>query len=207
MKKDTIYTLIGLGIGATFILATAYIVYRLNKIKCSDSFLFVGDSNTAGSSSYADKFMSKCKNPKNKKIAEVGAKTSWMLSKLSSELKNNKYDVVTILGGSNDIFGGIPISESKSNMDKMLRLAKSKGAKVIVITPPYKGNLSSTTEKQFALIKQWNEFLKNHKIPTKFIDFSKIVQDKSLFAEDNQHVNSKGHQILADAYSKKLNIS
>ena len=199
--------LIGIGISATLVLATVYIMSRFKRIKCSDSFLFVGDSSTAGSYSYADKFMNWCKNPKNKKIAKSGAKTSWMLSELSSELNNNKYDVVTILAGSNDIFSGTPISESKSNMNKMIRLAKSKGANIVVITPPYKGYLSRTTQKQWSLIKEWNSFLKNHKTPIKFIDFSKIVQDKSLFASDNQHVNSAGHQVLFNAYLKKLNIS
>ena len=207
MKKDTINMLIGLGVSATLILATVYVISRFKKVKCSNSFLFVGDSNTAGSNSYADKFMSKCKNPKNKKIAKVGAKTSWMLPELSSELSKNKYDVITILAGSNDIFGGTPISESKSNMDKMLFLAKKNGAKVVVITPPYKGYYSKTTQKHLDLIKEWNDYLRKHPIPFKFIDFSKIVKDKSYFANDNQHVNSSGHQVLANAYTKALNIS
>jgi lysophospholipase L1-like esterase len=207
MTKDTKYLLLGLGAGVAVILTAAFLLQRMKRVKCSNSFLFIGDSNTAGSSSYADKFMSYCKNPKNKKIAKSGAKTSWMLPQLSSELKKNKYDVVTILAGSNDIFAKLSISEAKANMDKMLKLAKSTGAKVVVVTPPYKGHFSKTTKKHWDLIKEWNSYLKNHKTPIKFIDFSKIVQDKSLFSSDNQHVNSKGHQVLADAYLKKLNIA
>ena len=207
MKKNTINILIGLGFSVTVILVTAYFISKFKKLKCSNSFLFIGDSNTAGSNSYADKFMNYCKNPKNKKIAQSGAKTSWMLPKLRSELDTNKYDVITILAGSNDIFATLSINDAKSNMDKMLILAKSKGAKVIVITPPYKGYFPNTTQQHLDLIREWNDYLKNHKIPTKFIDFSKIVRDKALFKSDNQHVNSQGHQILADAYLKTLKIS
>jgi lysophospholipase L1-like esterase len=169
--------------------------------------LFIGDSNTAGSTSYADKFMGKCKNPKNKKIAKSGAKTSWMLPELEKELQTNKYDVITILAGSNDIFARLSIKEAKENMNKMLEMAQKHGAKTIVITPPFKGHFSKTTDKHWALIGEWNKFLKDHTIPSKFIDFSKIVQDKELFASDNQHVNSKGHQVLADAYAQTLNIT
>ena len=207
MKKDNKYLLLGLGVSAAVVLTVAYLLSRINKVKCSDSFLFIGDSNTAGSNSYADKFMSLCKNPNNKKIAKVGAKTSWMLPQLLAELKKNDYDIVTILAGSNDIFATLSISEAKSNMDKMLKTAKNSGAKVVVITPPYKGHLKRATQKHFALIKEWNDFLKNHKVPMKFIDFSKIVRDKSLFAIDNQHINSEGHQVLTKAYLKSLNIN
>jgi len=207
MKKDTKYLLLGIGAGIAAVLTIAFLMSKLKGVKCKNSFLFIGDSNTAGSNSYADKFMSYCKNPKNKKIAQSGAKTDWMLSQLSSELKKNKYDVVTILGGSNDIFATLSIDEAKSNMDKMLNTAKNSGAKVVVISPPYKGNFPSTTQKHWDLINDWNKYLKSHKVPIAFIDFSKIVQDKSLFASDNQHVNSLGHNILMQAYLKKLNIA
>ena len=56
--------------------------------------------------------MNYCKNPKNKKIAQSGAKTSWMLPKLRSELDINKYDVITILAGSNDIFATLSINDA-----------------------------------------------------------------------------------------------
>jgi len=92
-------------------------------------------------------------------------------------------------------------------MNKMLEMAKKHGAKTIVITPPFKGHYPRTKDKHWKLIGEWNEYLKNHPIPTKFLDFSKIVQDKSLFASDNQHVNSKGHQVLADAYVETLNVA
>lgn len=200
------YTLIGIGatvlVGATL----AYFLFR-KRIKCSSKFLFIGDSNTAGSNSYADVFASKCSNPKNKKIAKSGAKTSWMLRELTNELKRNDYDVVTILGGSNDIFGERSISNAKKNMDMMLRSIKKSGAKAIVVTPPYKGFYPATTQKHWNLIKEWNEYLKSHPIPFKYVPFHSIVKDKSLFLSDGQHVNNAGHRKLAENYSKKLNIS
>jgi lysophospholipase L1-like esterase len=207
MNKKSIYTGIAIAAGAALIIAAAIIVYKRTRFSCKNSYLFIGDSNTAGSTSYADKFIKKCKNPKNKKIAKVGAKTSWMLPQLEEELKKNKYDVVTILAGSNDIFATLSIKEAKQNMDRMLRIIKDSGAKAVVITPPFKGYYTRTTDKHWALIKEWNKYLKSHKIPVAFIDFSNIVKDKSLFASDNQHVNSTGHQVLADAFSDKLKIA
>ena len=211
MNRDT---KIAIGV-AGGIITTAALVYvfrkQINNIfsghKCSNSFLFIGDSNTAGSNSYADKFISRCKNPKNKKIAKSGATTDWMLPKLFTELNENQYDVVTILAGSNDIFARLSVDKAKKNMDKMLSAAKKSGAKIVVITPPYKGHYPRTTQTHLRLIQEWNNYLKNHKTPFKFIDFSQIVRDKSLFLSDNQHVNSQGHQILTQAYLKALKIS
>lgn len=206
MNKKALYTGIAIAAGAALVVTAAIIIYRRARFSCKNSYLFIGDSNTAGSSSYADKFMQKCNNPKNKKIAKSGAKTSWMLPELEAELKKNKYDVVTILAGSNDIFARLSIKEAKQNMDRMLRMIKDSGAKAVVITPPWKGHLSRTTDKHWALIREWNAYLKAHKIPVAYIDFSNIVQDKSLFASDNQHVNSAGHQVLADAFADKLKV-
>jgi hypothetical protein len=207
--------LVGLGAG-TLVLGALVIAYNKEvkmfsmggyKFDCSKSYLFIGDSNTAGSTSYADQFMSFCQNPKNKKIAKSGAKTSWMLPELEKELAVNKYDVVTILAGSNDIFARLSINDAKANMDKMFQLAKDNGAKVVSITPPYKGHFPRTTDKHWKLIGEWNEYLRKHPIPSKYIDFSSIVQDKSLFASDNQHVNKTGHGVLKDAFIKTLNIA
>lgn len=210
MDKQNKYWLLGLGAGV-LILGGLIFAYQKELKRfffgCSKTFLFVGDSNTAGSTSYADKVMAMCNNPKNKKIAKSGAKTSWMLPELENELKANKYDVITILAGSNDIFARLSITEAKENMNKMLELAEKNGAKTVVITPPYKGHFPKTTDKHWALIGEWNKFLENHPLPSKFLDFSKIVQDKSLFRSDNQHVNSEGHQVLADAYVKKLEMA
>lgn len=152
--------------------------------------------------------MNYCQTTGSRKIAKVGAKTSWMLDQLSNELSKNKYDAVVILSGSNDIFGNLSISDATNNMNTMLDLIKSNGAKSIVINPPSKKYYSNTTDQHRSLINEWSSFLKSHKLPIAFVDFEKISEkDQSLFAGDNIHVNSKGHQLLADEFRKKLNIS
>ena len=82
------------------------IVYYFNKSKEKNinSILFIGDSNTVANYSYADKLRQSFPNLKVKKIAKVGEKTDWALNELQKELSKNKYDIVAVLIGSNDIY-------------------------------------------------------------------------------------------------------
>lgn len=169
--------------------------------------LFIGDSNTAGSWSYADKIMKHCSAIGSKKIAKSSMKTTWMLDQLRSELGKNQYDLVAILGGSNDIFGTGSISKAKESMNEMLRIIEETGAQSVVINPPSKKFHSSTTDKQWKLIRDWTQFLRTHKSPYTFIDFESLTQDRSVFAGDNIHINSSGHQLLADEFISKLRLS
>lgn len=206
MKQKKTYLIYGAVV--IFVLLLSLFVYlKLRGLSCKSKILFLGDSNTAGSWSYADKVISFCGSSNMKKIAKVGAKTSWMLSELQNELNKNDYDAVVILSGSNDIFGSLSIDSAKTNMNNMLELIKSKGAKSIVINPPSKKYYSNTTNQHKQLILDWTFFLKNHKLPYKFIDFESITEkDRSLFAGDMIHINSKGHQLLADQFINDLNL-
>ena len=123
------------------------IVYLLRKPKTTTvkSILALGDSNTLANFSYADQLQKQFPNVKIKKIAQNGANSSWMKSQLEQELKNNKYDIISILAGSNDIYGGVSADLTKANLDYIYNLAHSKGSKVIGITPPNKDFYNNKT--------------------------------------------------------------
>lgn len=179
----------------------------LNKkrVNCDSSFLFVGDSNTASPYSYADKLKNNCPNITIKKLAKSGEKTDWMLSQLNNELKTgNKYNVITVLGGSNDIFARLSIDKAKENLQKMYDLAKLTGAKVVAITPPNKSFYEPTTEKHRKLIRELTEWIRNNKSVDVFIDLGALSNDKKYFASDNQHLNSLGNDMLKNEYLKKV---
>jgi lysophospholipase L1-like esterase len=66
--------------------------------------LFVGDSHSAGEGWTWNYQLSKAHpfwNVTN--IVKVGVKTDWMLSNLKTELQKKHYDLVFILGGTNDM--------------------------------------------------------------------------------------------------------
>ena len=210
MEKTQKYWIIGLGLGAIALAGLVYAyrkeIKKMFKFGCDDSFLFIGDSTSAGSFSYADLFKKECPDARITKIAKSGAKTSWMLDELKKELEQKKYDVITILGGSNDIFGNLSITEAKKNMNEMFELAKKNGARVISISPPSKLYSTTATDKHRKLITEWEEFLKTHPIPGKYIDLAKLVQEEKYFASDKQHITPEAHTVLADEFMNQINF-
>lgn len=201
--------LIGGIILVSAIAVTAITYFTIKKLSKKDlsksSFLFIGDSTTANPNGYVEKIQAKFPNAKIKKIAKVGAKTDWMLDQLKQELATgSKYDVISFLGGSNDIFGTLRIDKAEANLDEMYSLAKKNGALVVAITPPNKSFFPNTTDKHRQLISDFDKWIKSNKKVDVFIDLDKLSNDKSLFASDYQHLNNQGNVILADAYLKKL---
>lgn len=186
--------------------ATYYTIKKLTKKDLSRGrFLFIGDSTTANPNGYVEKIQSKFPNAKIKKIAKVGEKTDWMLQKLKDELATGaKYDVITFLGGSNNIFGTLRIDKAESDLDEMYSLAKKNGALVVAITPPNKAFFPNTTDKHKQLISDFNKWIKSNKKVDIVIDLNNLVYKRELFASDFQHINNKGHEILSENYLKKI---
>ncbi len=173
------------------------------------SILAIGDSNTAANFSYIDQLQKKFPGIKIKKIAQNGANSSWMKSQLQQELQNNKYDIISILGGSNDIYGGVNLGITKSNLDYMYQLSHSKGAKVIAISPPNKDFYTNKTDqKQISLSDLVNWMSKNNNIDY-FIDFHKITNNKNLFSSSDGylHPQSGAHAILENQVKQELNLA
>ena len=204
-KKILIGSVIGVSVLAVASI-TYFILKKYNKKDLTKgSFLFLGDSTTANSNGYVEKFQKSFPDAKIKKIAESGQKTDWMLTQFKNEIaKGNKYDVVISLGGSNDIFGTLRIDKAEANLDEIYSLAKKMGAKVVAITPPNKSFFPSTTDKHRQLISDFGKWIKSNKKVDIFIDLDKLSNDKNLFASDYQHINNQGHEILKNDFVKKL---
>lgn len=173
------------------------------------SILFIGDSNTAANFSYADQLKKDFPNLTIKKIAKVGEKTDWMKSELEKELKNNKYDVVAILGGSNDIYAGRKLDLTKADLDYMYNLIHNKGAKVLGVTPPNKDYYVNKTEDKQKQLSNLIDWMKSNKNIDYLIDFHKITADKKYFSSGDGylHANSSAHNILEKQAIDKLNIA
>ncbi len=214
VKKNTVpYILLGTGIAATLAL-TGYLVLRHTgkKVPCNGRFLFIGDSNTVNSVSYSKQLKQYCNQAVVKELAANGRNTSDMLSSLRAELANNHYDAVMILGGSNDLGTNI---DTKANLQLMYDLAKSKGARVVAITPPSKnyirsaqptwgGNNYSQLLEKLKNIVNWQL---SNRTPDLVVNWNKITDKKELFASDMQHPNQVAHALLLNEIIKKLPIS
>lgn len=188
------------------IIVISYFFYK--KGKKIKSILFIGDSNTVANYSYADQLKTKHPNLIIKKIAKVGEKTDWMLLELQKELQLNNYDLVCILGGSNDIYALNSNLSAKQNLIKMYDLIKSKDTKIVAITPPNKNfYVNKTAQKQY-LLNDLVQFIKSNKTPDYIFDFYEITNNKTFFSATDGflHANAVAHQILSENISKKINL-
>ena len=189
------------------LLASIYLVYYLiKKNKKIKSILFIGDSNTAFYYSYADQLKNEYPNLVIKKIALSGAKTDWMKNQLINELNINKYDAVSILGGSNDIYALNSIDSAKQNLNDMYSFAKSKGSIVIAITPPSKNFYVNRTEQKQVLLNSLVSWMKRNIKIDYLIDFNSISNDKSFFSQNDGylHANSQAHKLLENQLKSKI---
>lgn len=181
----------------------------VRKVSPFGKILFIGDSYTAGSNSYADQLKKLMPNIEIKKIAKVGEKTDWMLANSLNEIANNKYDAVFILGGINDVYALSNISSTESNLQSIYDAAKKSGAKVIGITIAPTDYYSLYTPVKGQLTDSLNSWIKRNKTITTSIDFNKILksggkQDTSLFVADKLHASTKGHEMLANDIKRKV---
>lgn len=216
MTKTNKYIFIGIGVvvGVTGLTMLGFHLYNMNKVKNAvadahgvRSILFVGDSNTAANFSYADKLKKQFPYLRVKKIAQNGAKTDWMLSQLKEELAKNKYDVVVVLSGSNDIYATNSIDSAKKNMASMYKVAHDNGSKVLAVAPPNKNWYEKRTEQKQKLLKDLVSWVMSSNADYK-INFWEITNDKKYFtsADGYLHAQSPAHTLLAGDVAKELNL-
>jgi lysophospholipase L1-like esterase len=208
MKPQAKNLLIGLAIGFTLV-GLGFFAFRKKKSTKINSILFVGDSNTFANFSYGDKLKKLFPNLIIKKIAKNGANTDWMNEQLRNELKSYKYDIVSILAGSNDVYGLGKIDRTKKNLDEMYNLAHTVGAKVIAITPPNKNFYKNKTDAKQNLLSDLVDWIMTNKKSDYKIDFYKLTNDKSLFSknDDYLHPQSNAHDLLVDEIKEQLNLA
>jgi hypothetical protein len=192
------------------VILLAVVIYflRTKKLSPVKSILFIGDSNTNANFSYADQLRKKFPGLRINKIAKDGANTRDMFDWLNKELQGSKYDVVVILGGSNDIYGAGRIDVAKASLDAMYKLAHARGSKVLAVTPPNKDFYINKTEQKQALLSDLINWMKSNKNIDFLIDFHEITNNKTFFnsSDGYLHPQAGAHSILASQTAQKLNL-
>lgn len=215
-----------IGIGATAIAITIlYFIFSdskdNNEMKQPKSktaqplkILFIGDSLTAGfgldGKSFVEKIQSANPNISTKKIAVTGKQTGWMLEQLEKELANNKYDVITIWGGVNDIYAKDWIDNAEANLQRMYNIVKKSGAKLVAINTIPTATYPKATNRKIKLTNELNNWIAENKTPDFIIDVNSIVSDgkggtsKQNLQDDKLHLSDSAQQLLANKFSEKV---
>jgi acyl-CoA thioesterase-1 len=125
-----------------------------------------------------------------------GETTAGGAARIGGELKRTRPAVVVIELGANDGLRGLPLAQSRANLDRMVRASKDAGARVLLIgmrMPPNFGReyTQGFADNYSALAKQYNVAL----LP--FL-LEPIALDRNAFQADNLHPVASAQPKLRD---------
>ena len=125
-----------------------------------------------------------------------GETTTGGLSRLPAALKQHKPNLVIIELGANDALQGMPLNFSKSNLQKMIRMAKAANAKVLLIGMQMPPNFGKAYTEGFSA--NYRDLAKQEKIS--FLPFllQPIALDRKYFLPDQNHPNAAGQIKIRD---------
>ena len=181
-------------------------LFNLQPVDDTRTILFYGDSITAGYGLGTELAFPKLIEDKLKKAGydvEVvngglsGETTAGGLTRIDWML-NRKYDVFILELGGNDGLRGLPIDETKKNLNKIIERVKAKNpaTKIVIAGMMVPINMGPEYSEQFRGV--FKEVANQHKailIPFLLQDVGGIER---LNLPDGIHPNAEGHQIIAD---------
>jgi acyl-CoA thioesterase-1 len=131
-----------------------------------------------------------------------GETTAGGAARVAAELQRHKPAVVVIALGANDGLRGLPLVQTRANLEKMIKAAQASKAKVLLVgmrmPPNYGPDYTRGFEQNFsALAKQYNTAL----LP--FL-LEPIALDRSAYQADNLHPVASAQPKLRDHVWKAL---
>lgn len=176
-------------------------------IKNISKILIVGDSVTVGGT-YTGGYVNLIKKLYPDiiitTVAAIGVSTDWMLTNAKTKIKNGNYDLLIIMGGTNDIYSGRLLKDTKANLQAIYDAAKAADTKVMAITPPPSGTYSLWTLSKQAFHEALNKFILTNKSVDYPVDFYTLLLDSSgvgkakaaYMNSDGLHPNFTAHKLL-----------
>lgn len=131
-----------------------------------------------------------------------GETTAGGAGRIAGELKRHRPAVVVIELGANDGLRGLPLAQTRANLEKMVKASQAAGAKVLLVgmrmPPNYGRDYTQGFERTFS------ELAKQHK--TAFLPFmlEPIALDRTAFQADNLHPTAAAQPKLRDHVWKAL---
>jgi acyl-CoA thioesterase I len=118
------------------------------------------------------------------------------LARLPSALEEAKPQLVILCEGGNDFLQKLDEAQAANNIRAMVRLARARGAQVVIVAVPKPGLLPSSADFYAAIAKEFG-------VPHEETALRKILTDNALKA-DLVHPNAAGYAKLAEAIAGLL---
>lgn len=125
-----------------------------------------------------------------------GETTAGGVSRLPRQLERVKPAIVVIELGANDGLRGLPLDRMRANLDRMIRLSKASGAKVLLVGMRMPPNLGRAYTEGFA--NTYTQLARQHQVPLLPFFLEPIMLDRGAFQRDNLHPTEAAQVRLAN---------
>jgi len=124
------------------------------------------------------------------------------LERIDWVLEQDDAKILILELGANDLLRGVPVTQMKSNLDRIIRKAKAKNIKILLcgmLAPPTMG---ADYQRDFTMA--FPDLAAEHKL--EFLPFllENVALKKELNQADGIHPNPEGARIMADNIYKAL---
>ncbi|WP_343200239.1 arylesterase [Marilutibacter maris] len=125
-----------------------------------------------------------------------GETTAGGASRIAGELRRHRPSVVVIELGANDGLRGLPLTQSRANLERMIEASTAAGARVLLIGMRMPPNLGRAYTEGFA--RNYAELARADGLA--FVPFllEPIALDRSAFQDDNLHPVAEAQPRLRD---------
>ena len=171
-------------------LAAIYAAFYLRKAKAGKKRVAVGGDSLSLSSAGWQAILAKRYGWTVDNFSKIGQTSVQALARFRAS--SNTYDTVFIFLGANDTYGGINTVTTIDNLKQIVRLAKDKGAKTIVVP----GILSEKVSNSPEAVKYDDLKSKMIYLPGMVVPILRTVDPKDV--PDGIHFGAATHKQLAD---------
>jgi acyl-CoA thioesterase I len=128
-----------------------------------------------------------------------GETTSGGVERLPRALETHHPTLVVLELGANDALRGLPLSVSRSNLDRLVRLARDSGAGVLLLGIRIPPNYGPRYGEQFAAM--YPELAKQYHLPLVPFLLEGVALNPDRMQEDGLHPNAVGEpQVLENVW-------
>lgn len=131
-----------------------------------------------------------------------GETTAGGAARIAGELQRNKPAVVVIELGSNDGLRGLPLAQSRANLERMIQAAQAAKAQVLLIGMRMPPNLGREYTEGFE--RNYRELAQKHSAPLLPFLLEPVAADRNNFQNDNLHPTAAAQPALRDHVWTKL---
>ncbi|KGQ19616.1 Arylesterase [Lysobacter dokdonensis DS-58] len=132
----------------------------------------------------------------------TGETTAGGAARIAAELKRVQPKLVVIALGGNDGLRGLPLPQTKANLERMIKAAQASGAQVLLlgmrIPPNYGREYTQGFEGNYTALS------KQYKVPLVPFLLEPIAKDRANFQDDNIHPVASAQPKLRDHVWKAL---